>query len=76
MQVLAAFDHGYRMRAGFGIAPHYERVSLPVAGGVSEQPARLMDALAIVERVSNEELQEGVKQQRQADGGSRDHDTR
>lgn len=42
---------------GFG-GLQFERVALPYAGGVYEQPAREMDALALLENVANAVLNE------------------
>jgi hypothetical protein len=43
---------------------HFERVALPVAGGVYDQPARDMEALEVLEGVANTVAYEQAEERR------------
>ena len=47
---------------GFTGAMHFERVALPAAGGVSDQPARTMEALDVLESVALAVMHERAKE--------------
>lgn len=54
---ISAFDACYRVASdGFSGRVAFERVVLPHAGGVLDQPARLMESLQLIEAVASEEL--------------------
>lgn len=55
----------YQLRVdAFTGSAWFERVALPFAGGVYEQPAREMEALAVLESVATEVLHEQMKESR------------
>lgn len=64
-ETLASFDACYEpvVEPMSGYA-HYRRIALPYSGGVHDQPARLMAALAFLEDVAREELQEDIDDHR------------
>lgn len=68
---LAAFDACYRVGVvGSGLL-RYERIALPEAGGVLEQPAMVMEALDEMERIANEELAADARARRPTGEGAR-----
>jgi hypothetical protein len=58
---LVVFDQCYGLEAGWGRPTRFERQSLPTRGGVLDQPAKLMDALAVIANVTNDELDSVMK---------------
>lgn len=52
-----------------GLVPQYRRVSLPEAGGVSAQPARLLDELTWLAQCRNALFIEQANTQRRRAGG-------
>ena len=49
----------------------FKRVSLPVAGGVAEQPAKTMQALAVLESVALAVMHEQAKERRSKEKSKR-----
>lgn len=61
--VLGWFDLTYEIEVGFGWM-QWRLASLPYTGGVADQPAKLMQALAFVARLRNMRIAEDLKRQR------------
>jgi len=68
--VLAWFQLTHQLQGGFGWV-QWQRTSLPVAGGVGDQPARLMEALALIAREENALIQRASRKGRR--GGQDDN---
>lgn len=56
------FELTHQVKTGTG-APVWQRTSLPAAGGLEDQPARLMEALALVAREENRQIRMAMKSQ-------------
>lgn len=61
---LTLFDECYRPRRGDSGEVRFERVALPCAGGVLDQPAKVLAMLGWVERWQNDELRRAVVEHR------------
>lgn len=73
---IAIFDLCYKPAVdGMSGAPKIEQVALPTAGGMTEQPAKLMQALKLLESVALDELREDLDlaRKKKDDGGSGTH---
>lgn len=62
-EALAWFELTYDLQGGYGWAM-WQRTSLPAAGGVEDQPAKLMEALALIARNENAQIEQARKQSR------------
>ncbi len=59
------FGHTHELRAdGLTGSLRFERVALPVAGGVADQPDKTMQALAVLESVALAVMHERAKERR------------
>ena len=66
------FGHTHELRAdGLTGSLRFERVALPVAGGITEQPAKTMQALAVLESVALAVMSEQAKERRSREGRKR-----
>lgn len=54
-QYLEWFVLTHQLRGGYGWLA-WQRVALPIAGGMDEQPAKLMEALAFIAREENAQI--------------------
>jgi len=62
-EALSWFQLTHDLQGGYGWAM-WQRTSLPVAGGVEDQPAKLMEALALIARHENGLIEQARKQSR------------
>lgn len=62
-EALSWFQLTYNLQGGYGWAM-WQRTSLPAAGGVEDQPAQLMEALALIAQHENALLEQARKQSR------------
>lgn len=62
-EALAWFQLTHDLQGGFGWAM-WQRMSLPTAGGVEDQPAKLMESLALIARHENAGIEQARQQSR------------
>lgn len=56
MPSLRLFRACYRLKADGWTTPRFERVALPAAGGMEDQPALVLEQLDLIETVTNDLL--------------------
>lgn len=73
-EALEWFQLTHQLQGGYGWV-QWQRTALPAAGGVEDQPAKLMEALALIAREENALIEQARKQSR-GKGRERDQEQR
>jgi hypothetical protein len=73
-EALEWFQLTYQLQGGYGWV-EWQRTALPAAGGLEDQPAKLMETLALIARNKNALIEQARKQSRGA-GRERDQEKR